>query len=388
MTPEEKARQQIDAMLIASGWLVQDYKALNLGAGRGIAIREAPLKSGTCDYLLLVDRKAVGVVEAKREGTLLSGVAEQSGHYAENLPDFIQSIGPGSLPFLYESTGVETFFRDERDPEPRSRRVFSFHRPETLADWLSEPDTLRARLAAMPFAHPLPAQNLRACQVEGITHLESSFAADRPRALIQMATGAGKTYTACSFTYRLIKYGGAKRVLFLVDRANLGRQAMAEFQQFVAPDTGRKFTEVYNVQHLTSNNLDSVARVTICTIQRLYSILRGEELDEDLEEKSGYEIATAYESRSGVPPLASNDKRQDAASTLEVTYTGASPSKPSTSSSPTNATAPFTASGGRYSNTSTPSSSASPPRPRNKPSGSSTRTSSWNTTTSAPWPMA
>ncbi len=108
-----------------------------------------------------------------------------------------------------------------------------------------------------------------------------------------MATGAGKTYTACSFTYRLIKYAGAKRVLFLVDRANLGRQAMAEFQQFVAPDTGRKFTEVYNVQHLTSNNLDSVARVTICTIQRLYSILRGEELDEDLEEKSGYEIAAA-----------------------------------------------------------------------------------------------
>jgi len=96
---------------------------------------------------------------------------------------------------------------------------------------------VRARLAAMPFAHPLPAQNLRACQVEGITHLESSFAADRPRALIQMATGAGKTYTACSFTYRLIKYAGARRVLFLVDRANLGRQAMAEFQQFVAPDS-------------------------------------------------------------------------------------------------------------------------------------------------------
>ena len=293
MTPEEQARQQIDAMLVASGWVVQDYKQFNPSAARGIALREAPLKSGTCDYLLLVDRKAVGVAEAKKQGTLLSGVAEQSGHYAENLPDFIQSIAPGSLPFLYESTGVETFFRDERDPEPRSRRVFSFHRPETLAAWVAESATLRARLAVMPTVHPLPAQNLRACQVEGITNLEESFAAAHPRALIQMATGAGKTYTACSFTYWLIKLAGAKRVLFLVDRANLGRQAMAEFQQFVAPDTGRKFTEVYNVQHLTSNNLDSVARVTICTIQRLYSILRGEELDEDLEEMSGYEIATA-----------------------------------------------------------------------------------------------
>ncbi len=292
-TPEQKARQQIDAQLAACGWVVQDYRQFNPSAGRGIALREAPLKSGTCDHLLLVDRVAVGIIEAKKQGTLLSGVAEQSGHYAENLPDFIQSASSGPLPFIYESTGVETFFRDERDPSPRSRRVYSFHRPETLAAWAAEPTTLRARLSAMPAAHPPPARSLRACQVEGITHLEDSFAAAHPRALIQMATGAGKTYTACSFTYRLIKHAGARRVLFLVDRANLGRQAMTEFQQFVAPDTGRKFTEVYNVQHLTSSQLDPVARVTICTIQRLYSILRGEELDEDLDEKSGYEIASA-----------------------------------------------------------------------------------------------
>src|SRR5690242_19996160 len=293
LAPEQRARQQIDAQLTASGWAVQDYKQFNPTAGRGIALREVPLNSGTCDYLLLVDRKAVGVVEAKKVGTLLSGVAEQSAHYAANVPDFIQTIDRSSLPFLYESTGVETFFRDERDPEPRSRRVFSFHRPESLAAWLMEPDTLRARLKALPTAHPLPVQNLRDCQIEGITHLEASFSEDHPRALIQMATGAGKTYTACSFVYRLIKFAGARRVLFLVDRANLGRQAMKEFQQFVAPDTGRKFTEVYNVQHLTSNNLDPVARVTICTIQRLYAMLRGEELDEDLDEKSGYEVATA-----------------------------------------------------------------------------------------------
>lgn len=292
-TPEQKARNQIDSQLVACGWIVQDYKQFNPSAGRGIALRETPLKSGTCDYLLLVDRKAVGVIEAKKEGTLLSVVAEQSGHYAENLPEFINSVTPGMLPFLYESTGVETFFRDERDPEPRSRRLFSFHRPETLAALVAEPDTLRRRLAELPVKHPLTAQNLRSCQVEGIANLEESLAAAHPRALIQMATGAGKTYTACSFTYRLIKHAGAKRVLFLVDRANLGRQALGEFQQFVAPDTGRKFTEVYNVQHLTSSNLDSVARVTICTVQRLYSILRGEELDEDIDEKSGYELAAA-----------------------------------------------------------------------------------------------
>ena len=168
LAPEQRARQQIDAQLVASGWVVQDYKQFNPGAGLGIALREVPLKSGTCDYLLLVDRKAVGVIEAKKQGTLLSGVAEQSDHYAANLPDFFQRLTTGSLPFLYESTGIETVFRDDRDPEARSRRVFSFHRPETVVAWLAEPDTLRARLATLPMDHPLPAQNLRACQLEGM----------------------------------------------------------------------------------------------------------------------------------------------------------------------------------------------------------------------------
>src|SRR5450759_4612117 len=292
MTPEQQARQQIDAQLIAGGWVIQDDAQFNPAAARGIALREVPLKSGRCDYLLLVDRRSLGIVEAKPEGTLLSGVSEQTAHYSVTTPAFFK-VERDELPFLYESTGVETFFRNTLDPAPRSRRVFAFHKPETLMEWASQADTLRARLARMPVDHPLVKAGMRDCQMEANTHLEESFAADHPRALIQMATGAGKTYTACSFTYRLIKHAGAKRVLFLVDRANLGRQAMAEFQQFVAPDTGRKFTEVYNVQHLTSNNLDPVARVTICTIQRLYAMLRGEELDEDIDEKSGFELAAA-----------------------------------------------------------------------------------------------
>jgi len=291
-TPEELARQQIDVLLQQCGWLIQDYKKLDLSVGRGIAIREVRLKEGRCDYLLLIDRKPVGIIEAKKAGVTLSTVAFQSGQYAKNLPDFLRGPLTGHLPFLYESTGIETYFRDERDPHPRSRRVFAFHRPETLAKWLDEPDTLRHRLAEMPFKHPYDGENVRVCRVEAISGLEQSFAEAQPRALIQMATGAGKTLTACAFTYRLIKHAGARNVLFLVDRANLGRQAMAEFQQFVTPD-GRKFTELYNVQHLTSNKLDGVCRVTICTIQRLYAMLRGEELNEDLDEKSGFEIAAA-----------------------------------------------------------------------------------------------
>ena len=129
-------------------------------------------------------------------------------------------------------------------------------------------------------------EGLRNCQVETITGLELSLAENRPRSLIQMATGSGKTYTAVSFTYRLVKHAGAKRVLFLVDRSNLGRQTLKEFQQYATPDDGRKFTELYNVQHLQGQTIDPVSKVTISTIQRLYSILRGEELDEELDERS------------------------------------------------------------------------------------------------------
>lgn len=292
MKPEEKARRRIDALLEAAGWSVQDMSQLNLAASLGVAVREFPLESGFADYLLFVDRKAVGVIEAKPEGTTLSGVAEQSGAYLTSLPANIPHVQL-PLPFAYESTGIETFFRDERDPNPRSRRAFAFHRPETLWEWLGQGDTLRARLQAMP---PLITEGLRDCQTEAIVNLEQSFAQARPRALIQMATGSGKTYAAVSFIYRLIKFAAARRVLFLVDRNNLGRQTLREFQQYVTPDDGRKFTELYNVQHLTSNTLDPVSRVTVTTIQRLYSMLKGDpEFDPEIEEHSLFEIAPGDE---------------------------------------------------------------------------------------------
>jgi type I restriction enzyme R subunit len=286
MTPEEKARQNIDRLLEAAGWKVQDMSELNLGASLGVAVREFPLKSGTADYLLFVDRMAVGVIEAKPEGTTSSGVAGQSEKYIGNIPDDLPHIEP--LRFAYESTGTETLFRDSLDPETRSRRVFAFHRPETLKDWLSQADTLRARLRSMP---PLITTGLWECQIGAISNLERSFVEARPRAVIQMATGSGKTYTAVSFVYRLIKFANARRILFLVDRNNLGRQTRREFEQYITPDDGRKFSELYNVQHLTSNTLDPVSRVCITTIQRLYSMLRGEpEFEEEIEECSLFEV--------------------------------------------------------------------------------------------------
>ncbi|HEC34367.1 MAG TPA: restriction endonuclease subunit R [Chloroflexi bacterium] len=228
----------------------------------------------------------MGIIEAKPKGTTLSGVAEQAAVYAAGWPADLPHVTL-PLPFQYESTGTETYFRDNRDPAPRSRRVFTFHRPETLAEWAREDDTLRARLRRLA-EYPLPENRLWPAQVRALRGLETSFAQDKPRALIQMATGAGKTRVAVNAAYRLIKYAGARRILFLVDRTNLGRQAFGEFDQFITPDEGRQFTELYNVQHLRSNVLDSVSKVHITTIQRLYSILRGEP---DLEDPTIEDIS-------------------------------------------------------------------------------------------------
>jgi len=292
LDPEERARQQIDQVLVKAGWRVQDRDELDLGAALGVAVREFPLESGFADYLLFVDRKAAGAIEAKPAGATLSGVAEQSGKYITSLPPNIPHVQL-PLPFAYESTGIETFFRDVRDPTPRSRRVFAFHQPDALHGWLSAPETLRGRLGLMP---PLIRDGLRACQIEAIVNLEHSLAEARPRALIQMATGSGKTFAAVTLAYRLVKHADATRVLFLVDRNNLGRQTFNEFQQYVTPEDGRKFTELYNVQRLTSNTMDPVSRVTITTIQRLYSMLKGErEFEAETEELSLFEIAPTGE---------------------------------------------------------------------------------------------
>jgi type I restriction enzyme R subunit len=286
MTPEQKSRKRIDDLLTTAGWDVQDREQMNLfdPAKPGVAVREAHLKTGFADYLLFVEGKALGVVEAKKVGVPLSGVEAQSARYAVGLKPPMRAWRPElPLPFRYESTGVETFFTNGLDPDPRARRVFAFHKPETLRDWVQETDTLRQRLRSMS---PLLSEKLWGPQVKAITHLEQSLAQDRPRALVQMATGSGKTFTAVNAIYRLISQAKAKRVLFLVDRNNLGKQANNEFVQFETPDDGRKFSELYNIRHLTNNAMDvsrDVNRVYISTIQRLYAMLKDEELDEEAE---------------------------------------------------------------------------------------------------------
>lgn len=295
--PEDIARSKIDSLLLSAGWIIQDPAEFNRNEALGIAVREFQLTTGPCDYLLFVAGKAAGVIEAKKAGATLSGVADQSDKYMGGLPEHL-ARWEDLLVFDYESSSQETYFRNMRDPKPRSRRVFAFHRPETLHAWLKAPRTLRAALAAMP---PLDETGLRDCQIDAITGLEKSFAADNPRSLIQLATGAGKTFTACSFSYRLIKHAGAKRILFLVDRNNLGDQTLKEFQNYQPPGAANRFTDTYIVQHLHAPHIDPDAKVVITTIQRLYAMLKGQDIEEDAEEASAFETWQTEEGE--VPPL-------------------------------------------------------------------------------------
>ncbi|MBK6589379.1 MAG: DEAD/DEAH box helicase family protein [Acidobacteria bacterium] len=282
--PEQLARDNIDAQLVACGWVVQRKNEINLAANDGVAVREYQTDVGPADYVLFVDKKPVGVIEAKPEdmGYQLTVVEEQSADYAQAKLKYLNN---DPLPFVYESTGELTRFTDYRDDKPRSRVVFSFHRPETFREW-QKGRTLRNSLQSLP---ELPETGLRECQIAAITKLERSFKANKPKALIQMATGSGKTFTAITFIYRLLKYAGAKRILFLVDTRNLGEQAEQEFRAFLPNDDNRLFTELYGVQRLISSHVPTDNQVYISTIQRLYSVLKGRELEDAAEQVNPHE---------------------------------------------------------------------------------------------------
>ncbi|HRV51826.1 MAG: Type-1 restriction enzyme R protein [Bacteroidetes bacterium ADurb.Bin141] len=294
--PEQIARDNIDKQLTACGWIIQNKSTLNLSAGVGIAVREYLTDVGPADYVLFVDGKPCGIVEAKREeeGHRLTVHENQSEEYATAK---LKHLDNEPLPFVYESTGEVTRFTDFRDPKPRSRNVFSFHKPETFRAWLKQEESLRSSFKNLPL---LQTEGLRDCQINAITKLENSFREIKPKALIQMATGSGKTFTAITSIYRLLKYTKAKRILFLVDTKNLGEQAEQEFMNFLPNDSNQKFTELYGVHRLKSSFIPTDNFVYISTIQRLYSILKGTELEESAEEENPNE--RKYQPKE-IPPI-------------------------------------------------------------------------------------
>lgn len=289
MTPEQKARKVIDEKLIASGWIVQDVKKLNPNAAVGVAVREFPTDTGPVDYALFINGTPVGVVEAKKseEGENITTVEGQSSRYANSTFKWIKC--EYKIRFAYEATDKLTRFTDYNDVKYRSRTVFSFHKPETLAVLIRQKDTIRNNMKHFP---EFDGTGFRDCQITAIKNLDKSLSENKPRALVQMATGAGKTFTAITVAYRMLKYGKMNRILFLVDTKSLGEQAEREFLAYRPNDDNRSFSEIYGVRRLKSSYIPSDVQVCISTIQRMYSILSGEETDESIDEISLEEVTS------------------------------------------------------------------------------------------------
>lgn len=294
MTPEQKARKIIDEKLLTSGWTIQDVKRLNPNAAVGVAVREFPTDTGPVDYALFVNGTPVGVIEAKKseEGENITTVEGQSSRYANSTFKWIKC--EYKIRFAYEATDKLTRFTDYNDKKYRSRTVFSFHRPETLASLIRRNDTIRNNMKHFP---EFDGAGFRDCQITAIKTLDQSLAENKPRALVQMATGAGKTFTAITAAYRMLKFGKTNRILFLVDTKSLGEQAEREFLAYRPNDDNRSFSEIYGVRRLKSSYIPSDVQICISTIQRMYSILSGEETDESIDEISLEEV-TSLERKS------------------------------------------------------------------------------------------
>ena len=279
MTPEEKARQKIDQWFAEAGWKVinrEDYEP----TCTAVAIREGLLKGNLeADYFLFINGKAVGVLEAKREDidALSDKVCDQAALYAKSVPPIYQTY-QNPLPFIFTSSGKELYFCDFRKQEQSFKQIMAIPTPYELVKQLGISDSF----AGLP---TLQKKGLRDCQYEAVTELEKSFRAGQNRALMVLATGAGKTYTACLAAYRMLSYTPMRRILFLVDRNNLGKQAEAEFGTFRLTENGEAFNTIFMVNRLRSSSIPSDSNVIISTIQRLFSFLKGDTINDDDEDE-------------------------------------------------------------------------------------------------------
>ena len=289
MKPEEKARVIIDRMFEEAGWKVvdRDKYAPNMTA---VAIKEGLMVGNReADYLLFLNGKAVGVLEAKRIETDINSdiVQEQARLYTRSCPKWCQAWFPNiPLPLAYVANSRDLMFYDTRKSNSEFEYCKKIHTPKEVKKLLSLEDDY----VGLPTLSP---KGLRACQYEAITQLEQSFRNGENRALMVLATGAGKTYTACLAAYRMLAFTPMKRILFLVDRNNLGKQAETEFGTFRLTENGDPFNTIFTVNRLKSSSVPTDSNVVISTIQRLFSLLKGDEItdnDEDDEEIEDKEI--------------------------------------------------------------------------------------------------
>ena len=285
LLPEEKARKKIDMLLKKAGWSIVPRDQYSPGVS-AVAIEEGLLKGNLeADYLLFLEGKAIGVLEAKKESVSLDNVvANQAENYTHKLLPMYQ-YWENPLPLIYLSNGKELLFKNAKIPGSTYQKLDAMHTPKEMVKLSG----INSFFAGLPTLDP---KGLRDCQYEAITNLEASFRNSQRKALIVLATGAGKTFTACLAAYRFLAYTPARRVLFLVDRNNLGKQAEGAFGDFKLTENGEPFSTIYTTERLRSGKISDKTNLVICTIQRLFSVITGQELQDDDDGESSFESDT------------------------------------------------------------------------------------------------
>ena len=272
-------------LLKKAGWSIVPRDQYSPGVS-AVAIEEGILKGNLeADYLLFLEGKAIGVLEAKKESVSLDDiVANQAENYTHKLLPMYQ-YWENPLPLIYLSNGKELLFKNAKIPGSTYQKLDAMHTPKEMVKLAG----INSFFAGLPTLDP---KGLRDCQYEAITNLEASFRNSQRKALIVLATGAGKTFTACLAAYRFLAYTPARRVLFLVDRNNLGKQAEGAFGDFKLTENGEPFSTIYTTERLRSGKISDKTNLVICTIQRLFSVITGQELQDDDDGESSFESDT------------------------------------------------------------------------------------------------
>ena len=301
MLPEEKAREIIDRQLKNAGWDVVSRDEYI--SGSTCAVTEALMQGNKeSDYLLFVDDKAIGVVEAKRaENALDADVEAQAEYYATHPQQWYGLWCPDRIPLVYLANGQKIRFKNLLNPDSEYTEISGMHSPKQMLKLIQK----TSAYGALP---RIEKRGLRDCQYRAISALEQSIKNGKKRHLAVLATGSGKTYLACLASYRLLNYTNqVNRVLFLADRNNLARQAESEFVKFNRTEDQEELGYKYQIARLRKPQ-DAKAEIVISTIQKLYAVLTGQTLSPDInEDAEDEEIAREEEQEdTGVVQLGSN----------------------------------------------------------------------------------
>lgn len=278
MLPEEKARVKIDKQLNNAGWDIVDRK--DYLPNYAMAVKEALMQGGKeSDYLLFVDNKAIGVVEAKKESDSLGPkVASQAEHYAKTPQNWYGLWFQGLIPLVYLANGNKIYFKNMlTDSDGDYVELGEMHSPKKMLQLIGK----KSEYGALP---RIEKRGLRDCQYDAEVNLEKSLKQGKKKALAVLATGSGKTYLACLASYRLLNYTSTKRVLFLVDRNNLARQTETEFSLFDRTENQQPMSSLYQINRL-KNKDDIGGDIVISTIQKLFAVLTGQTITDDDEDK-------------------------------------------------------------------------------------------------------